>query len=591
MSERFVEKIAAEMQHRTSARLPRRRSCWRTAPPCRSSPATARRPPASLDEVAITADPRPAGAARRAGRAPRGHPQVAGRARAAHRRASRRRSRRPRRWRRWRTSTCPTAPSAAPGPRSPGRRASSRWPTCSVRRTRRPSIRCRGRGGLRQTPEKGVASAEDALAGARDIIAERVSEDAGARARPCATCSRTQGDPAVQGRGRARRRRAQSSGTTSTGASRLATAPSHRMLAMRRGENEGFLDAAHRAAGGRGAGACSSGMFVKDASPAAEQVRLAVQDGYKRLLAPSMETEIAPGVQEARRRGGHPRLRRQPARTAAGPAARAEERAGHRPGLPHRLQGRLPRPAGQAAAPRRRSIPTQSERQARRRPARRVRALCERFEIEAIAIGNGTAGRETEAFVRGARAAGRASPSSWSTRAAPRSTRPPRSAREEFPDQDVTVRGAVSIGRRLMDPLAELVKIDPKSIGVGQYQHDVDQAALKRAPGRRGGELRQRRRRGGEHGQQAAAELRVRPRARRWPANIVAYRNEHGPFRSRARAAARCRGSGPRPSSRPPASCASATARTRWTPAPCTRRATPSWSAMAARPRLHGGAT
>jgi uncharacterized protein len=107
-----------------------------------------------------------------------------------------------------------------------------------------------------------------------------------------------------------------------------------------------------------------------------------------------------------------------------------------------------------------------------------LRQLCRQFEIEAVAVGNGTAGRETEAFVRGLGLpeniimvmVNESGASVYSASEA---------AREEFPDQDVTVRGAVSIGRRLMDPLAELVKIDPKSIGVGQYQHDVDQAALK----------------------------------------------------------------------------------------------------------------
>ena len=107
-----------------------------------------------------------------------------------------------------------------------------------------------------------------------------------------------------------------------------------------------------------------------------------------------------------------------------------------------------------------------------------ILGLCERFQIEAIAIGNGTAGRETETFIRGLDLpsgiqvvmVNESGASIYSASEA---------AREEFPDQDVTVRGSVSIGRRLMDPLAELVKIDPKSIGVGQYQHDVDQNALK----------------------------------------------------------------------------------------------------------------
>ena len=123
--------------------------------------------------------------------------------------------------------------------------------------------------------------------------------------------------------------------------------------------------------------------------------------------------------------------------------------------------------------------PTQSQKMAEQ-AATTVKELCRRFEIEAIAVGNGTAGRETEAFVRSLGLPNSimvvmVNESGASIYSASKT------AREEFPDQDVTVRGAVSIGRRLLDPLAELVKIDPKSIGVGQYQHDVDQAALKRS--------------------------------------------------------------------------------------------------------------
>ena len=146
--------------------------------------------------------------------------------------------------------------------------------------------------------------------------------------------------------------------------------------------------------------------------------------------------------------------------------------------------------AGQAAAPRR-DLPDGRVRSGRcGRRATRWCALAAAFTIEAIAIGNGTASRETEQFVRALQLpeeivvvlVNESGASVYSASDV---------AREEFPDQDVTVRGAVSIGRRLMDPLAELVKIDPKSIGVGQYQHDVDQAALKRGPGRRGRVVRE----------------------------------------------------------------------------------------------------
>ena len=161
----------------------------------------------------------------------------------------------------------------------------------------------------------------------------------------------------------------------------------------------------------------------------------------------------------------------------------------------------------------------------------KIRTYCERFGIEAIAIGNGTAGRETELFVRGlglpkAIVIVMVNESGASVYSASDV------ARQEFPDQDVTVRGAVSIGRRLMDPLAELVKIDPKSIGVGQYQHDVDQRALKRSlddvvmscVNNVGVELNT------ASPQILAYVSGLNPQLAE---NIVAYRNENGPFSDR----------------------------------------------------------
>ena len=150
-------------------------------------------------------------------------------------------------------------------------------------------------------------------------------------------------------------------------------------------------------------------------------------------------------------------------------------------------------------------------------------------------------------------------------------------AREEFPDQDVTVRGSVSIGRRLMDPLAELVKIDPKSIGVGQYQHDVDQGALKRSlddvviscVNGVGVEVNT-----------ASKQLLtyVSGLGPQLAKGIVEYRNQNGPFRSRE-TLGRCPGWGPRPSNRPRDSCGSGTERTLWMPALSIRRVTPSSTA------------
>jgi uncharacterized protein len=171
-----------------------------------------------------------------------------------------------------------------------------------------------------------------------------------------------------------------------------------------------------------------------------------------------------------------------------------------------------------------------SERQ-REQAAHTLLSLSARYEVEAIAIGNGTASRETEAFVRGIGLppsiaivmVNESGASVYSASAV---------AREEFPEQDITVRGAVSIGRRLMDPLAELVKIDPKSIGVGQYQHDVDQAALKRSLD----EVVASCVNGvGVEVNTASRELLsyVSGLNSVTATNLIAYRNEHGPFRSR----------------------------------------------------------
>jgi uncharacterized protein len=163
--------------------------------------------------------------------------------------------------------------------------------------------------------------------------------------------------------------------------------------------------------------------------------------------------------------------------------------------------------------------------------AKKLVDLCRRFHIEAIAVGNGTGGRETEAFVRGLDLGSGVSvvmvnESGASVYSASEV------ARAEFPDEDVTVRGAISIGRRLMDPLAELIKIDPKSIGVGQYQHDVDQKALK---GRLDDVVVSCVNAVGVELNTASAELlsHVSGLGRRLARTIVEYRNEHGPFRSR----------------------------------------------------------
>ncbi len=380
----------------------------------------------------------------------------------------------------------------------------------------------------------------------------------------------------------ARKTRAPSSRTTSTGREPVAgdPEPPHARDPARRGR--GRPARARRAARGAARSRCSSGCSSRAAGrPAGEQVRLAVHDGYKRLLGPAIEGEIRARVEEAGRRRGDPRLRRQPARAAARAAARPEDACWP--------STRASAPAARWCASTRRascctttsSIPTAaSPAQAQAGGRHGAARWSQRFAIEAIAIGNGTAGRETEAFVRAPRPARRRSSSSSVNESGASIYSASEVAREEFPDQDVTVRGAVSIGRRLMDPLAELVKIDPKSIGVGQYQHDVDQGALKRGlddvvvscVNGVGVEL--------NTASKQLLALRLRPRAG------AGREDRRAPRRERALPVAprRCcevPRLGPKAFEQARASCASAAASTRSTPARCTRRATPWWTRMA----------
>jgi protein Tex len=333
--------------------------------------------------------------------------------------------------------------------------------------------------------EKAVRTVEDALAGARDILAERMNDDENARTKM---------------RGLFQAKGVLSSkvmtGKEEEGAKfkdyfdwnePAVKAPSHRILAIRRGESEGFLYCRIQPPEEDGLGIMES-LFVHGKSACAEQVKLAAHDGYKRLLRISMETEARVALKkradEEAIKVFSDNIREL---LMAAPLGRKKVLAidpGFRTGCKVvclDAQGKLlhndvvyPEPAVAKAMAGKQGTRNASE------AATKIRAYCEHFGIEAIAIGNGTAGRETEMFVRDldlpkSIAIVMVNESGASVYSASEV------ARQEFPDQDVTVRGAVSIGRRLMDPLAELVKIDPKSIGVGQYQHDVDQRALKRS--------------------------------------------------------------------------------------------------------------
>ena len=258
---------------------------------------------------------------------------------------------------------------------------------------------------------------------------------------------------------------------------RLSSAPSHRVLAMFRGEKEGFLSLSVEP-GRQEALDMLFRIFVKGAGGSSEQVRMAVEDSYKRLLQPSMETEMKAAAKE--RADGKAievfveNLRQLLLSPPLGQKTVLAIDPGFRTGCKIVCldrQGNLLH--NETIYPH----PPQNE---VRESIKKVQSLVDAYKIEAIAIGNGTAGRQTEKFVKSLRfrkeiiavMVNESGASVYSASAV---------AREEFPDYDVTVRGAVSIGRRLMDPLAELVKIDPKSIGVGQYQHDVNQAALARS--------------------------------------------------------------------------------------------------------------
>jgi uncharacterized protein len=377
-------------------------------------------------------------------------------------------------------------------------------------------------------PGKNVPDAEAALAGARDILAERFSDDAAARAR----LRQLYWD-------RGSVRSSVAPGKEAEGikfkdyydwTEPLASMPSHRMLAVRRGEAEGFLRMRIAPPEGEALAALESMFVAAPGRPGGEQVRLAVQDGLKRLLAPAIEGEVR---LEAKKRADAEAIRvfadnlRQ--LLLASPLGRRRVLAidpGFRTGC------KVVCLDGQGKLLSHDVIyPTASSPGQTQQAGAAVLALVSRFAVEAIAIGNGTASRETEQFVRAlplpaGTIVAMVNESGASIYSASEV------AREEFPDHDVTVRGAVSIGRRLMDPLAELVKLDPKSIGVGQYQHDVDQAALKRSlddvvvscVNGVGVELNTASR------QLLAYVSGLGPSL---AAKIVAWRDEHGPFPSR----------------------------------------------------------
>ena len=322
--------------------------------------------------------------------------------------------------------------------------------------------------------EKGVNSAEEVLAGARDIIAERVSENAQARNR-----IRSLFRKSAMLSSKVVKNKEEDAGKYESWfdwKENAMRAPSHRILALYRGEEEGMLRVHVLPEDDEPAYEVLERQFVSGRYESSEQVRMAVKDGYKRLLQPSIETEFYNLLKEKADKEAirvfAENLRQLLLASPLGQKRILAIDPGFRTGCKTvclDAQGQLLHNET--------IYPFTSVREERAAIAK-LEALVEAFHIEAIAIGNGTAGRETEEVVKRCRfkekvIAVMVNENGASVYSASEV------ARREFPDYDVTVRGAVSIGRRLMDPLSELVKIDPKSIGVGQYQHDVNQTMLQ----------------------------------------------------------------------------------------------------------------
>jgi protein Tex len=372
-------------------------------------------------------------------------------------------------------------------------------------------------------PDKQVKDIDEALAGARDILAEWISEDAGIREmlRKMFYHQGNLTSKVIRGK--------ETEGVKYKDyydfSEAIKKIPSHRMLAIRRGEKETFLSVdiqpdeimVHQRLGK---------MLITGRNASAEQVEVAFHDAYKRLLKPSMENEVRVETKKSADAEAISVFAENLRQLLLSPSLGQKRVLALDPGFRTGCklvcldeQGKL---LFHTAV-----FPNEPQRKVEE-SASVIRKLVDTYRIEAVAIGNGTAGRETETFVRSLNLppeivivmVNESGASVYSASEV---------AREEFPNEDVTVRGAVSIGRRLMDPLAELVKIDPKSIGVGQYQHDVDQGALKKSlddvvvscVNAVGVELNT-----------ASREILayVSGLGPQLAANIVEYRNENGPF-------------------------------------------------------------
>jgi uncharacterized protein len=376
-------------------------------------------------------------------------------------------------------------------------------------------------------PEKDVISTDDALNGARHIIAEIINEDPASR-------EKMRDLYFTKGIIHAR----VISGKETEGAKyrdyfdwqeAAAKAPSHRILAMRRGEKETVLNLSIAPSEPDALGLLET-LFVRGDSAASLQVKLAVQDCFKRLLSHAMETEIRLATKQRAEKQAIEVFARNLRQLLLTPPLGPKRVMGIDPGF--RTGCKLVCLDRQGKLLHYDTIYPHMNQKQDRQAAETIINLSRQHRIEAVAVGNGTAGRETEALIRKIDALKKipvilVNESGASVYSASEA------ARREFPELDLTIRGAISIARRLMDPLAELVKIDPKSIGVGQYQHDVDQSALKLAlddvviscVNAVGVDLNR-----------ASAELLayVSGLGPQLASNIVKYRNENGRFNSRA---------------------------------------------------------
>ncbi|MBR4845937.1 MAG: RNA-binding transcriptional accessory protein [Bacteroidaceae bacterium] len=320
-----------------------------------------------------------------------------------------------------------------------------------------------------------VKDEEEALKGARDIIAERVSEDERARNQVRNLFSRTA--TITSKVVKEKEEEGQKFRDYFDWSEPLKRCTSHRLLALRRGEAEGILKVTITPDDEE----CKERlmrMYVKGKGECSSHVDEAVSDSYKRLLKPSIETEFA-ALSKEKADVEAIRIFAENLKQLLLSSPLGQKRVlGIDPGF--RTGCKLVCLDAQGTLLHHSIMSPHPPKNQYRESMATMKYLIEKYQVEAIAIGNGTAGRETEEFVRHLPFVEGIEVYSVSEDGASVYSAS-KIAREEFPDYDVTVRGAVSIGRRLMDPLAELVKIDPKSIGVGQYQHDVDQAQLKRS--------------------------------------------------------------------------------------------------------------